>query len=139
MNNRELLIGQLIEIFEPQDTEKAVDSAIDLWELLTVRIISIIGEAGFDSLYARSIFITQSTYPWLAASLPPPQAVHRFAELKTCLAGQTPAQASEANRLLLITFTDILASLIGENLIMHILRSTWSNDTSNKPGQELKK
>ena len=50
-----------------------------------------------------------------------------------CLERQTPAQASEANRLLLITFTDILASLIGEQLTTSILRLAWANDASDKP------
>ncbi len=42
--------------------------------------------------------------------------------------GHTPAQASEANRLLLITFTDILSSLIGEELTTSILRSAWGSE-----------
>lgn len=41
------------------------------------------------------------------------------------LEGQAPAQASEANSLLMITFTDILASLIGEQLTTSILRLAW--------------
>jgi hypothetical protein len=61
------------------------------------------------------------------------------------LEGQTPAQASEANRLLLITFTDILAALIGEQLTTSILRLAWGseellpghpNDASDRVGDE---
>jgi hypothetical protein len=63
---------------------------------------------------------------------------YRFAELKMCMAGQTPAQAGAANRLLLITFTDILASLIGEHLTTSIMRSAWGDDASNKAGKEFK-
>jgi hypothetical protein len=39
--------------------EKVVDIAIDLWEQLAREIISIVGESGFYSLYARSIYLTQ--------------------------------------------------------------------------------
>jgi hypothetical protein len=67
-----------------------------------------------------------------------PQIDQRFAELKVRLAEQTPAQASAASRLLLITFTDILASLIGEQLTTSILRSAWGDDASDKAGKELK-
>jgi len=47
-------------------------------------------------------------------------------------------QASAANSLLLIKFTDILASLIGEGLTTSILRSAWGNDAPNRAGKELK-
>jgi len=125
--------------------EKAADAAINLWEQMATEIISIVGEGGFNSLYARSVFLTRSTFPWLAAGALPPQVDHRFAGLKMSLEGQTPAQASEANRLLLITFTDILAALIGEQLTTSILRLAWGseellprhpNDASDRVGDE---
>jgi hypothetical protein len=122
-----------------QPTEKAAEAAIDLWERLVAQIISIVGEDGFNSLYARSLFLNQTTFPWLAASPLPPQTDHRFAELKASLEGQTPAQASEANSLLLITFTDILASLIGEQLTTRILHLAWGTDISNSIGKEPQK
>jgi len=52
------------------------------------------------------------------------------------LEGQTPAQVSDANSLLLITFTDILAALIGEQLTTRILRSAWGIDISGKADDE---
>ena len=112
---------------------------MSIWEKLATEIISIVGEGGFNSLYARSVFLTQSTFSWLATGSSSPHNDYRFAELKMCLAEQTSAQAGAANRLLLITFTDILASLIGEQLTTSILRSAWGDDASNKAGKELKK
>ena len=44
------------------------------------------------------------------------------------LEGQTPVQAGEANSLLLISFTDILASLIGEQLTTRILCLAWGSE-----------
>lgn len=117
---------------------EGADAAIVLWEKLATEVISIVGAGGFDSLYARSVFLAQSRFPWLAAGAAPAQAGHRFASLKTSLAAQTPAHASEANRLLLVTFTDIVASLIGETLTTGILRSAWGNATADENGKELK-
>lgn len=118
--------------------ENVVDAAIKLWELMATEIISIVGESGFNSLYSRSIFLTQSTFPWVTASTKSPLTDQRFAELKMNFEGQTPAQAIEANRLLLITFTDILASLIGEQLTNTILRSAWGNDATGRTNKEFK-
>ena len=117
--------------------ENVVDAAIKLWEQMATEIISIVGESGFNSLYSRSIFLTQSTFPWVAASTQSPLTNQRFAELKMNFEGQTPAQAIEANSLLLITFTDILASLIGEQLTNTILRSAWGNDATSKTNKEF--
>ena len=138
METSDVLRHQIINSLVAQHTEKVADAAIDLWVQMATQIISIVGKGGFDSLYARSVFLTRSTFPGLAASPLPPQADHRFAELKTTLEGQTPAQASEANRLLLITFTDILASLIGEQLTISILRSAWGNNAQDRAGKEFK-
>ena len=129
---------QIIKNLMAQHTENVADAAINLWERLTAQIISIVGEAGFNALYARSVFLTQSTFPWLAAHTLSPQIDHRFAKLKMSLEAQTPAQAGEANSLLLITFTDILASLIGEDLTTCILRTAWGAGASDMPGKEFK-
>ncbi|MGA7181241.1 MAG: hypothetical protein WBX11_16865 [Thiobacillaceae bacterium] len=138
MEASDLLRHQIIESLMAQPTEQVADAAIELWEKLATEIISIVGEGGFTSLYARSVFLAQSTFPWLGASLLAPQADDRFAQLKISLAKQTPAHASEANRLLLITFTDILASLIGERLTASILRSAWGNDVSDSADKEFR-
>ena len=137
METSELLRHQTIKNLMPQHTEKVADTAINLWEQMATQIISIVGNGGFNSLYARSVFLSQSTFPWLAADPLSPQPDHRFSELKMSLEGQMPAQAREANSLLLITFTDILASLIGEQLTTSILRSAWGDDASNKAGKEF--
>ncbi len=138
MEANDLLRHQIIKNFMAQHNEKVADAAINLWEQLATQIISIVGEGGFNSLYARSVFLTQSTFPWLAASSASPQADQRFANLKMSLEGQMPALASEANSLLLITFTDILTSLIGEQLTTSILRSAWGDDASDRVGKEFK-
>jgi len=138
METDNLLRHQIIKSLMAQHPEKVADAAINIWEQMATKIISIVGEGGFNSLYARSVFLAQRTFPWLAASPLPPQTSHRFAELKTSLAEQMPAQASAANSLLLITFTDIMASLIGDQLTTSILRSAWGNDASDWADKEFK-
>ena len=106
------------------EAENQVDTAIERWEQLSTHITSIIGDGGFNSLYARSVHLTQATFPWLLAGLQP-MANQRFAALKASLQGQTTALANAANQLLLITFTGILVSLIGAHLTTRILSSAW--------------
>ena len=134
---RALLRHQIIESLTAPHTEKVADAAIILWEQMATQIIAIIGVGGFNSLYARSVYLSQSSSPWLAASALSLQADTRFAELKKSLEGQAPADASEANNRLLCTFTDILAALIGEALTSSILRSAWGDHASAQTGKEF--
>ena len=127
---------QLIKGLTAQRTEKVADAAVDLWAQIATQIISIVGEGGFNSLYARSVFLAKSEFPWLADISLPSKSEHRFAELKKILDGQSTMQAGEANSLLLITFTDILSSIIGEDLTMSVLHSAWGTAAPNETGYE---
>ncbi|MDD5462276.1 MAG: hypothetical protein PHG00_11700 [Methylococcales bacterium] len=127
MNTNELPRHKLIKSLMAQEAEAIVDNAIDLWERLAIQVTAIIGKNGFTSLYERSVFLVQPTFPWLAPGPQLSKSDHRFEELKTYLEGQNPAQAHEANSQLMITFTDILASLIGEQLMIRILRAAWGD------------
>jgi hypothetical protein len=129
---------QIIESVMARLAENGADAAAVMWEQIAAQIISIVGEGGFAALYVRSLSLTQSSFPWLAGDLLSPQTGHRFAELKKCLESQEPAQASEANRLLVATFTDILALLIGEELTITIMRSAWGNEPPDRTGKENK-
>lgn len=137
MEISDLLRDQITKSLMTPHTEKVADVAINLWEQMATHIIQLVGEDGFNSLYARSVFLAQMTFPWLTASPLSPQTDHRFADLKMRFEGQTPEQARQANSLLLITFTSILASLIGEQLTASILRAAWGNDASNRAGKEF--
>jgi hypothetical protein len=137
MEPNELLRHQLIASLTTQHTDAGADGAIRLWDLMATQIISIVGEGGFNALYARSVFLTQSSHPWLAADAPSPATGSRFADLKTSLQAQAPAQADAANMQLMITFTDILASLIGEPLTARILRTAWGHEAQDRTGKEF--
>jgi len=113
-----------------------------LWGSLADQLIAIVGDAGFDSLFARSVFLAQSTFPWLTEPEDSPPKDHRFTDLKANLEQQPPELAMEANRVLLIIFTDTLASLIGEPLTERVLNSAWGqlthykSTTGEKHGQQ---
>ena len=134
-----MLRHQIIESLTASHPEKAADAAIVLWEQMATEIIAIIGVGGFNSLYARSLFLTQSSFPWLTGCDLSSPADQRFTALKNCLEEQAPGDALEANNRLLRTFTDILAALIGEALTSSILRSAWGDSAPGQDQQEVQK
>ena len=119
---------EAIDRLTAQHSERTADTTATLWGPMAKHIIAIVGVNGFDSLYARSVFLTQSQYPWLNTSTLAPMADDRFAALKASLERTTPELAHAANRLLLTIFTDTLASLIGEPLTARILVSAWGKE-----------
>ncbi len=132
-----MLRHQKIESLTARRDEEGANADVGLWTKLAAQLIPIIGVGGFDSLYARSVYLSQSSYPWLVAQSGHAQTGHRFADLQSSLQAKSAALAREANRLLLITFTDILVSLIGEPLTARILDSAWGNDAQETAGKEF--
>lgn len=114
-----------------------VDSTISLWERLASELISIIGEGGFQSLYARSVHLARAAFPWIVPTHSGADADPRFADLRMSLEGRDFTEAGEASIALLITFIDILALLIGEHLTTSILRSAWGDDALDIAGKEF--
>jgi len=133
-----LLRHQIIESLTASHPEKAADAALVLWERLATEIVAIIGVGGFNSLYARSLFLTQPRFPWLIGCELPCPPEQRFTALNNCLASQARGDALLANNHLLRTFTDILAALIGEVLTSSILRSAWGDHAPAPDQQEVK-
>ncbi|MEC5217205.1 hypothetical protein RCH09_002162 [Actimicrobium sp. GrIS 1.19] len=107
-----------------------------LWLGLAHELVPIIGELGFQSLFARSCHLARRVHPWLRASSSQDRIEIHFADLQGSLQDRADEEAGEASILLLITLIDIIATLIGELLTSSILRSAWSNAQSNQAGKE---
>ena len=137
MKTTELVRHERIKNLTAQRHEKGTDAAVDLWAQMSAQLVLIIGAAGFDSLYVRSVYLSQSSYPWLAGGSVPTPADHRFADLQLSLQAQPPTFAREAKCLLLITFTNILASMIGESLTARILDSAWETGPQGPVEKEV--
>jgi hypothetical protein len=111
-------------------------ASIHLWHTMATQIISVVGQGGFQSLYSRSIFLTQRAYPWMA-NLPKGLPTDlSFPTLRACLKEHPPAHAHDANTLLMLTFTDLLASLIGEQLTVRLLKTAWGADAADLTDKE---
>lgn len=111
------------------------DASILLWQSLAAELRAIIGERGFESLYARSLYRAGAAYPWLEPH--PPQASDEAFELLAArLHGREPADAHAASAALLTIFTDTLILLIGDLLTNTILRTAWGDDIVDGAGTE---
>lgn len=125
------LVQQAIQGALPAQQKEVENRTTELWDALASELMSIIGNDGFAILYARSLHVAQKSFPWLAVSQSLPPTDSLFISLKISLEERPSAVASEASRTLLLTFTTLLAGLIGEPLTISILHSAWGDDNAS--------
>jgi len=111
---------------EAPDTEAIAEAALDMWRRVSDRLEPVIGIRGVDALFNRALHVTGRTYPWLMATSVDEDGAAQLAGLRLRLAGRGPVQAEEASYVLLMTFTVLLANLIGESLTKRLLEPVWS-------------
>lgn len=131
--------NQMIRKAVLQRPQAIPDATVRLWQCLASELIAIIGDGGFQSLYARSVYLNIASFSWLTPVHPAQGSDARFAGLQKDLEGQEVSQAGEASITLLITFIDILAVLIGDLLTASILHAAWGDDATDIAVKELQK
>ena len=105
---------------------------MQLWVKMSVEIVTIIGLDGFNALYKRSIILAEATSPWQESDTKEIQNYDIITLLKQSSGTQTPTQIRSIHCLLLTTFTDILSSLIGDQLTSRILDVAWESTAINQ-------
>lgn len=112
------VIGRLLAA----DPDGAVDTGIEILELLANSLVGSIGEQGFDTLLYRSAHRVNLDFPWLMYDPRTRPADPEFNLLRACFEGQPPAQSAAAVELLLTTLVDVLSVLIGQYMTMMIVQ-----------------
>ncbi len=93
----------------------------------------VIGEAGFDALFARSLKKTKSAFPSLSGleTVGPPRRV--LSHLCENLKKQEVALLEGMVVALMSTFIDLLSTFIGERLTWRLLRNAWPDALPKEP------
>jgi hypothetical protein len=119
---------------EAPDSGTIAKAALDTWSRVSNRLEPVIGLRGVDALFNRALHITCKAHPWLAmagieengSAQGAVQSAANLTGLRLRLAGREPVEAEEASYVLLMTFTVLLADLIGESLTKRLLEPVWS-------------
>ena len=112
------------------DAAAIAEATICTWRQIADRLAPVIGVQGVDVLFVRSLHLTSAAFPWLATSGDRRDSAAQLASLKTCLAGREPESAAKASNTLLVTFTELLNTLIGDSLTGHLLAPVWEPQAS---------
>ncbi|TPG78295.1 hypothetical protein EAH78_12000 [Pseudomonas arsenicoxydans] len=96
----------------------------------------IIGQQGVTALYRRSVHLCASTHPRLAGTCDKVPAGMDLIALKSIIVEQSDIDALFFGEVLLITFYELLTTLIGPSLTERLLRGMWEPSLSDTPSQE---
>ena len=118
------------------DARAIAEAALGLWIRAACELALLIGQGGVRAIYARSLHLARSSYPWLPEAADPTQPDAPFAELRVTLERQAAPDALEAGTAFLVTFTDLLAALIGEALTTGLMNSAWSDRAPGSAAKE---
>jgi hypothetical protein len=119
------------------DAERVAALAVAIWKDAGAALSPIIGRQGVDALFKRSIYLTRSAHPCLAAVFDDQVQHGALAALQYVLAQQASAAAVAANISLLQNFQNLLISLIGLSLTERLLRPVWDKPSNGQAEQEL--
>jgi len=108
------------------DAGAVAEATLSVWHQVAGRLAPVIGTGGVDALFRRSLHLTSANFPWLAISDDAGNNAALLASFKARLASRETDTAVEAGHALLVIFTELLASLIGESLTERLLRPVWA-------------
>jgi hypothetical protein len=117
------------------DADTTAEATAATWRLVTVQLAPVIGARGLDALFSRALHQTSAAFPWLAVAVDRGGSASPLPSLMVCLAGQHTSTAAEASYTLFLTFSELLAKLIGESLTTRLLAPVWA-PPSLSSGQE---
>ena len=129
-DKRQELIKRAMAAGGPEPATDPGSLGIVPWTRLSAHLCPLIGESGFTALHRRTMRMESGRFTWLE-SIDASTVDEMLAGLQTRLGAAGSAEAGEANRALLHTFTKLLSGLIGEALTIRLLQSAWPAEDAN--------
>jgi hypothetical protein len=107
------------------DANAFAEATLGAWQDVAVRLSPVIGAGGVDALFRRALYLASATYSWMAIAEDDGNSAGLLAAFKRHLAARETTVAAEAGCILLVTFTELLETLIGKSLTERLLNPVW--------------
>ncbi len=130
---RQLLALETGDVATP---DLIAEGAARACEKIAHRLAPLIGSAGIQSLFARSLRLASAQFPWLAAAATTAPA-SAWTQLRSCIEEQPTAAAAEASEALVGAFVGLLETFIGSGLTARLLHDVWPGVFPTRSSKEL--
>jgi hypothetical protein len=112
------------------DASAVAEATASTWRQVAALLTPVIGARGVEVIFRRALSLTSKDFSWLALGEPQGDSAALLVSLQALLAGQEPDVAVEAACALLMTFFELLITLIGESLTEHLVSPVWVSPSS---------
>lgn len=109
------------------DARRIAKATSDTWNQMAAQLVPLVGTAGVEALFKRSLHLASATFPWMTPSGEGMGSASLPARVMILLAACEPDTAAQASYSLLTTFTELLATLIGHSLTKRLLAPAWTS------------
>ena len=103
---------------------------------IELALVPIVGQRGVAALFARSLQLSVKTHPWLNGGENGAALAFNAAAFCSALSAQARPDAVAGACLLLQTFCELLANLVGRALTDRLLRTPWLTFLSGTAAQD---
>lgn len=134
--SHELVVSLTRRVGPNPDAAAVAQAIISILQDIDSSLTPILGPQGVAALYRRSLHLCLSNHPHLASVYAELQASLDLTALQAVLVEQSAAEAMFFGEVLLITFHELLTTLIGSSLTSRLLRGVWEPSPSEPPAQE---
>jgi hypothetical protein len=107
------------------DAGMVAEATLNIWHQMATLLVPIIGTRGVEVLFNRSLQLTSRSFPRLVIIGDNGDNAVLLATLKENLAVSATNDAMEAGHALLVTYTELLSTLIGDSLTKRLLSPVW--------------
>ena len=119
------------------DSDAVAKATFILWNLVAVRLTPVIGTKGVDILFRRSLHLTTAAFPWLTAIEEYQDMPSLISSTKARMTNRETSDSTEAGCAFLITFIELLKTLIGESLTGRLLGTIWVSPSPTTEQENL--
>ena len=134
--SRQIVASLAHRVGPDADIARVAQAIVSTLQDMDAALTPIIGPQGVAALYRRSLQLCTCAHPRLAGTYDRVQAALDLAALKSVLVEQSEADALFFGEVMLITFYELLTTLIGPSLTARLLRGVWEPSLSDTPSQE---
>jgi hypothetical protein len=114
------------------DASIVAGATISIWNEISTLLEPVFGRRGVYVIFRRSLYLASKDFALLALNEDTEDNSALLANLNARLASQdTENAATEASYILLVTFTELLTTLIGEPLTERLLHSVWASEPAS--------
>ncbi|MBC8999882.1 hypothetical protein IAI51_25475 [Pseudomonas sp. N40(2020)] len=134
--SRQIVASLAHQVGPNADAASIAQAIVSILQAMDAALTPIIGQQGVVALYRRSLHLCASRHPRLAHISDRAQTAQDLNALNSELVTESEADALFFGEVLLITFYELLTTLIGPSLTARLLRDVWKPSLSDTSAQE---